>query len=446
MATIANQIQRIAQSTKTLRDKGIALGLKFPGGNYWDNTSKQYQAYQASALSATDQIDKIAQAYATINPHLNEDFRVPINVRTDGKTTVVETTKLPDGFYSNTTVTPYVLVQEEQDIIINVENVADRQLTEQTATIFPSAGFNYIGQFGYTIVSGAISETNVGYGNDFVKAKVSTSGWLDADTVHTIEVQESTLQSKVGTDGAVTNLGTSSEIVPNVVDDTVITIGQGIYGSNRTITVKSLKSQTSGDNLATSADILEGKVAYVNGLSVTGSMPDHGGDTVEALGFNNVGGLLHVTPALGYYTENSSIKTTIPYKTIADRVFNTTAVTVDGTDTLTESIYYETIPAGYYANAIIRKIEAQQAVIQKDIVYGEKGKAVVTVAGNGGWISGTIEIPIDAGPARFELQESDLNTNEITLLPARDKDGTINSYLTQVTVDNSIIFELLSEI
>jgi hypothetical protein len=39
MATIANQIQRISESTATLRTRGIALGLQVPEGNYWDKTS-----------------------------------------------------------------------------------------------------------------------------------------------------------------------------------------------------------------------------------------------------------------------------------------------------------------------------------------------------------------------------------------------------------------------
>jgi hypothetical protein len=57
-------------------------------------------------------------------------------------------------------------------------------------------------------------------------------------------------------------------------------------------------------------------------------MPNHGGTTVDATLFKSVGGLLHIQPVLGYYNDESLIKTTIQYKTVADRTFNTTKIDV----------------------------------------------------------------------------------------------------------------------
>lgn len=450
MATIANQINRIAQATKTLRDKGIALGLQFPGGNYWDSTSKQYKAYQTAALSETDQIDKIAQAYAIINPHLNEDFRVPINVRTDGSKTVVQTTKLPDGFYSNTTITPYVLVQEEQDIIINVEMVTDRQLTEQRAVIEPSKDFNYMGQFGYTIVDGAIDTTNAGYGNNYVTAKVKTSGWLNAGKTVDITVDESKMTSKVGS-GSATSIASGAVIAPDANNDTTITITTGIHQGSRTIVVKSAAAQATDAN-AQKEHILDGKIAYsnVDGVfkKVTGSMPNYGGTITEqkytAAPFDEYGGNLVIYPALGYYNNYSTITTDIVYN--PTRVFNTKSVTVGGTDTMTAQNYFETIPAGYYHTDTIRRITVRDAVGDMAIDYS-KHKATLTIS-QAGWVDqgDIVDIAISAGEARFELTEDDLNDNLVELAPTRDLDGTITSYLTKVTVDNTVIFDLLSAI
>jgi hypothetical protein len=126
----------------------------------------------------------------------------------------------------------------------------------------------------YTIQDGAINTEHAGYGNNYVTAKVKTSGWVNADATTNITVDTSTLKSKVGTN-AENTISSGTSINPNTTDDIVITIGKGIYGSNRTLTVKSVASQTSAT--ATAPDILKDKTAWVNGVKVTGTMPNYGG-------------------------------------------------------------------------------------------------------------------------------------------------------------------------
>ena len=447
MATIANQIKRISDSRDLLRSKGKALGLKVPAGNYWDDATNTYKAYTEAALTESDQIDKIAAAFNSVVPKLGTEIKVPIAVTTDGTTTTVESYVLDTGFYANATIVPFIKVNTVDDIVINVEMVSGRELTTKTGTINPSDGFNYIGQFGYTITPGSVSTSNAGYGNNYVTAKIATSGWVDKDATTRISVTQSTMTSKVGSDTAKT-ISSGDTINPNATSDTTITINQGIYGSNRTLTIASVASQTPGD--ATVNDILSGKVAWVNGNEVIGEMPNYGGTETSELGtaansFKALEGKLAIKPKLGYYNNYSAITTTIVYN--PTRVFNTTSITVDGTDTMTKQTYYETIPAGYYTG-IKRKVTVRDAKASMSIDYtNHKAKLTVTQSG---WLdSGDVtDVAISAGPAVYAQTEADLEatSHSFVITPAKDIDGTQTSYLTQVTVDNTHIYNLLAAI
>ena len=446
MATIANQIKRISDSRDLLRSKGKSLGLYVPAGNYWDDSTNTYKAYSEALLGDSDQIDKIAAAFNAVVPKLGTEIKVPITVTTDGTTTTVESYVLDTGFYANATIVPFIKVENVDDIVINVEMVSKRELKKQSDTIKPSAGFNYIGQFGYTIVDGAISSANDGFGDDYVRAKVSTSGWLDANDTQNIAVTKSTMTQKIGS-GSATGISSGATITPDPKNDITLSIGKGIFGSDRTLTVKSVSSQTVAD--ATAPDILSGKTAWVNGVKLTGSMPDYGGTSSEekytaAASFNAYNGKLVIQPALGYYNDYSTITTNIVYN--PTRVFNTTSITVGGTDTMTAQTYYETIPAGYYHTAITRKVTVQAYAGSVKIDYtNHKATFDVTKAG---WIASDVTVDISAGPAVYVQTEADLKETDhaFVITPAKDTDGKQTSYLTQVTVDNTLIFNMLAAI
>lgn len=448
MATIANQIKRISDSRDVLRSKGLALGLTVPQGTYWNDNNDSYEQYGPELLKDGDQIDKIAAAFGGVIPQIGTEIKVPMTVKTDGTTTTVESYKLADGFYSNATIVPFIKVEEVDDIVINVENIYDRTLDSKTGRIVPGPGYNYIGELNYIIKSGAISNKSVSYTNNSVTVKVETEGWLDANSTQVVFVDQSTLKSKVGSE-AETSIDSGAEIIPSSLADTVVTVGKGIYGSDRTITVKSVQSQTQGD--AEEADILSGKIAWVNGRQVTGSMPNHGGTASEekytaAASFNQHNGFLTIQPALGYYNDDSSITTTILYN--PERSFSTTNNNATDTDTMVSQTYYETIPAGYYHTAITRKITVQDAVGSMSIDYSEH-KAKLTIS-RAGWVDqgDIIDVAISAGPATYKQTQADLEepSHGFTITPAKDNDGEQTSYLTQVTVDNTHIFELLAAI
>lgn len=450
MPTIAGQITRIQNARDRLRTAGVEkFHLNVPAGTYWDDDADKYiTTTAAEALSSSDQLDKIAAAFDSIITKANEVIKVPMKVVTDGTTTTAEAFTLPTGFYAGATIVPYITVSQVEDVVLNIQALTNKSLTTRTGTITPSSGFNYLSSVAYKIVSGAVSTANAGYSNNSVTAKIATSGWVNKDATTSISVDTSTLKSKVGT-ASETSISSGAQITPSPTADTVITIGKGIYGSNRTLTVKSVQSQTGGD--AQADDILSGKIAWVNGIKVTGSMPNYGGtDSDEkytaATTFNQDNGFLVIQPALGYYNDYSSITTTIKYN--PTRVFNTTSVTTTGTDTMTSQTYYETIPAGYYHTAITRKITVQNAAGSMSIDYSAH-KAKLTIS-KAGWVDpgDIVDVSISAGSATYQQIQTDLQAtnHRFTITPAKDTDGTKTSYLTQVTVDNTLIFNLLSAI
>lgn len=451
-ATIASQIQRIAASRDILRNVGIKFNLYVPEGTYWDDkTDKDITTTSAALLNSKDQIDKIAAAFNSIKYVPDSEIEVPILLKKNG-TTVVSTTKnLAPGFYAGAVIKPYITVEEDLDFVIDVQTIVNRSLTTQTGTITPSAGYNYIDSLSYKIVDGAIEPDAASFDSTGAVAKVKTSGWLDAGDTQKIKITTSELKSKVGTN-AQTTIDSGAAIVPSPLADTVITVTKGIHGSDRTLTVKSLASQMMDAN-ATENDVLDKKIVYSNvgGVfqKVEGKMPNYGGTSTgdvntPMVSLSNIGGNLAIQPALGYYNDYSNITTGIKYN--PTRVFNTTSITVGGTDTMAAQNYYETIPAGYYHTAITRKVTVQNAAGSMSIDYSaHKAKLTIT---RSGWIDqgDVVDVAISAGAAEFKLTDTDLNANAVVLEPSRDTDGSVTTYLTKVTVDNTVIYKKLSAI
>jgi hypothetical protein len=446
-ATIASQIQRIADSRDILRDKGIALNLYVPAGTYWDDkTDKDVTTTSAVLLNNKDQIDKIAAAFNSIKYVPDSEIEVPILLKKNGTTVVGTTKNLDPGFYAGAVIKPYITVEEDLDFVIDVQTIVNRSLDTQTGTITPSAGYNYIDSLSYKIVDGAIEPDAASFDNTGAVAIVKTSGWLDAGDTQKIKIPTSELKSKVGNNSQIT-IDSGATIVPSPLADTVITVTGGIYGENRTLTVKSVSSQTNAN--ATEEDILDDKTAWVNGQLVTGSMPNHGGTSTgdantPMVSLSNIGGNLAIKPKLGYYNNYSNILTGIEYN--PSRSFDTKSITVGGTDQMDAQTYYETIPAGYYHTPITRKVTVQDAVGSMSIDYSaHKAKLTITRAGwiNPGYVA---DVAISAGAAEFKLTETDLNANAVILEPSRDTDGNVTTYLTKVTVDNTVIYNKLAAI
>lgn len=433
-ATIASQISRISLARDVLKAKGIALGLNVPAGSYWDDNLDKEVATSATALLKTsDQIDKIAAAFNTMPTKVGEIIPVPIKISTDGKVTVAEGTTLDAGFYLGTKITPYVEV--ETDVVLNVEEIKNRTLSTKSGTIIPSEGYNYISSVGYVVKTGAIQTSAVDFGNNFVTVQASESGWIDTtDASVKVSVTQSAMTKKVGSDSA-SALNSGDSIAPSETENTTITISSGIYGSDRTIIIDSVKSKTPGD--AGVNDILSGKVAWVNGTKVTGEMTNFSNESTEADSLVNNSGKLAIKPSeTGYYNNTTTITTDIVYNPV--RVFNTTSITTAGTDTMTSQTYYETIPKGYYAAPITRTITVQDAVGAMSVDYTTH-KVHLNVS-KAGWIDegDVADVTINAGAATYSAKLEDPTQYVVA--------AESNAYLTQVTIDNSEIYKALSAI
>lgn len=444
-ATIASQITRISNSRDILRAKGIALKLYVPAGTYWDDaTDKDITTTAAEALNANDQIDKVAAAFNNIKVYHDQVIKVPLTIKRDGTTVVGDSTPLETGFYANALITPYITVEDAEDLVLNIQTIADQTISTQTGTIKPAQGFNYIDSLTYSIVDGAISGANVGFDNTGVTVEVATSGWVDAGDRQKVAVTTSEMKSKVGTTEKV--LANNEEIVPQAGVDTTLTITSGIYGSDRTLVIKSVSSQTQGT--AKAEDILDGKIAWVGGVAVEGSMPNHGGTSSEVytaeVSHSNHNGTLAIQPALGYYNDYSSITTNIVYN--PERVFNTNNNSATVTEEMSSQVYYETIPAGFYAEEIKRKISVRKAQGVVEVDYN--AHTATFKVGTSGWIDQDVTVDISVGAAEYHQTEADLDlaSHKFTVTPAMDQDGTKHNYLTQVTIDNTVIFNMLSKI
>lgn len=447
MATIASQIKRISDSRDILRNKGVDLRLSVPSGTYWDDVSNTYVTTTSPAsLTNTDQIDKIAAAFNSIQYIPDSEIEVPILLKKNGEVIVSETKTLDPGFYAGAVIKPYIEIEDKgNDFVIDVQTIVDRSLTTRTGEITPSTGYNYMDYVSYEVEYGSINSNAVGYDNTGVTVEVETSGWLDEGTKK-VTVDTSEMTSKVGDEEA-TTVTSGTTIIPSPTADTILTITKGIYGSNRTLVVQSVASQTQGN--AAANDILSGKIAWVNGSKVIGEMPNYGGDedSDERTPANSFIGLqdkLAIRPKLGYYNNYSIITTDIDYN--PTRTFDTTPIDVDGVDTMLSRVYYETIPAGYYPNAIIRKVQARVVDSVMRVFYNtNEAKFNVRIPG---WIENDVTVNINAGPAFYTQTDADLilDSHQFVITPAKDANGNPTSYLTQVTVDNSHIYDLLSAI
>ena len=437
-ATIASQINRIKIARNDLRTKGIALGLSVPAGTYWDDaTDKDITTTVASALKDTDQIDKVAAAFGEIAFYPQNEIKVPILLKTNGTTVVGETTPLAPGFYSGALIKPFITVEDNEDFVIDVQTKTVTLTSKSNVNktpIIPDDGYNYMDKVFYTIQDGAINSEPDSIDNTGVTAKVMTSGWLEAGDTQKITVKTSALTSKVGSASA-KPIDSGATITPDPLNNTVITIGEGIYSTPRTLTVESVKSQTAGN--ATAPDILSGKVAWVNGAQVTGTMTNFSNKSTAVSELVNNNGKLAVKPSeTGYYNDTTTLTTDIVYNPV--RVFNTTSVTTAGTDTMASQTYYETIPAGYYASPITRKVTVQDAVGSMAVDYtNHKTKLNITKSG---WIDAgdVVDVTINATAGSRTATLDD--PTQYTVAAAS------NSYLTKVTIDNTAIYDALSAI
>lgn len=187
MATIANQITRITTARDLLRAKGIELGLVVPIGSYWDDSAKKEVSTSAEALlKSTDQIDKIAAAFGTVNLYPQSEINVPILLTKNGNAVVSTTTTLQPGFYNGAVIKPFITVESVDDFIIDVQTKTVT-LKDKTGTLTPDEGYNYLENVSYSIQD-AVAAIAIDYANKKARLNVPAAGWLDAGDVVDVDI------------------------------------------------------------------------------------------------------------------------------------------------------------------------------------------------------------------------------------------------------------------
>lgn len=365
MSTIANQINRISEATKKLRNKGISLGL---------------EVSENVALNENHKIDDVAKAFDGIKYTQDADIRVELEVVTDGVNYIGKSENLKPGFYRGCKITPYFKQSNVSDFVINVETINNYSIGSQTGVIKPTKnpddpdnparGFNYIDEVSFKVQDCTMAYSS--YTNNSVIINVSKAGWVSAGDKEFTGIPTSTLKSKVGTGSTTEHTSNSVSIAPDLNAATVITIGAGIYTKNRTVTIASTPYQ-GGNVTATAADILKDKYAYGKDANnkiarIKGTMPNYGGTSstnkldTAASSASLINSKIVVVPKKGYYNEYSTISTNLT-----------------------------------------------------------------------------------AGPAKYTVVAADLTSDKhsFVIIPDDDEDKAKTTYLTEVTIDNSYIYNLL---
>lgn len=297
MATIASQITRIQDATNSLRsiitDK-------------WGVTNID-----------TTRLDNIAARYNEI-PVISGEVFVPIQIETDGKTTVAASEPLTNGYYKGVSIRPFVEVDTVNDIIINVENKVVELSTDSgmikpttvlnaDGTINLAESYNYLQSVSYTIKH-ATMPTGVksyGMGSIVINVPESDAGWVSAKD-YTI--------TGYAADVKLDNSPVTSATTDLTLKQTTgrkITIAAGIRNTTLTINIPAATSALDGS--AKAEDIVEGKTAWTASGQVTGNVPDKRNTTTGAADVweDETTGKLIIKPAPGCYNKDSLISTNI---------------------------------------------------------------------------------------------------------------------------------------
>lgn len=293
MATIASQIQRIQDATNLLRE---VITEKWAISNI-----------------TTTRLDDIADRYNEI-PVISGDVFIPIQIETDGKTTVAASGPLTNGYYKGVSIRPFITVENVQDIIINVENrvenittvsgiIEPKKVFNADGTINLAESYNYLQSVSYTIERTEIPTAFTNIGDGVASIEIETSGWVDSGTYAITGAEASVVLdgNKIG--------GTTKEIKAKQDKSQTLVVNSGIRGNQLTITIPAVT--TALDGTATADDIVEGKTAWTAEGRITGNVPDKRDTTTGAEWVDDTTGTLIIKPAPGCYNDDSRISTSI---------------------------------------------------------------------------------------------------------------------------------------
>lgn len=184
---------------------------------------------------------------------------------------------------------------------------------------------------------------------------------------------------------------------------------KGYNKENYEIIATSLSDSTNSGN-AEPEDILEGKIAWAEGREIKGIMSDlsedQETDVFDSYTSNSKQYLYVQIPQTGKYTDQTKLKSKIPYYTRQDTTIPITIKTTDNGEILVTSTY--TIKAGYYSHDF-----SIEAVHDKT---GDNTPKVINIANSVGQldaIEGNLSIPLNfdyfSPTASYTIKEGSLS-------------------------------------
>ena len=302
-ATIAGQIQRIQDATNLLRN---VITEKWEVANI-----------------DTTRLDDIADRYNEI-PVISGNVFIPIQIETDGITTVAASAPITNGYYKNVSIKPFVKVENVDDIIINVENkkvtlAAISGTIEPTTVLKPDGkidvdqSYNYLQSVSYTIKPVTVPTEYTKYGDGLVTINFDDYGWIASK-----EYSFTGAKASVVLDGNEIG-GATKEIKASQDKSQTLVVNSGIRRNKLTVTIPAVTASI--DGTATADDIVKDKIAWTVAGRITGKVPDKRDTTTGAEWVDDTTGTLIIKPAPGCYNDASRISTNI---TVGEAIYTLT--------------------------------------------------------------------------------------------------------------------------
>lgn len=314
------------------------------------------------------------------------------------------------------------------------------------------------------------------------------------DTITFKKGVEIPVELKVVTDGT-TTIGNSFTLDPGFYRGCVIKP----YFTQSSVTDMVLNIQTWNDTITSQTGTLvptTGDSANYNYFDKVVYKVQDGAISASPKTYSNTS-VTAVVSTAGWLAKNATKAITVPTAAITSQVGSNSATTLSGASTTTTSFTINpnsgsdtklTIAAGIYASArtiTVKSLKSQMTdataaaadILYGKIAYGNDGTSITGTMPNYGGTSSAVKTThrasittsgelivtpqlgyyneysristgVTVGAATYKQTDTDLAEadHKFEIEPAEDTDNGITTYLTQVTVDNSRIYELLAAI
>ena len=384
-----------------------------------------------------------------------------LNISTDSSGNYICTSgNLPAGYYSEAIITYTVSTLADSGAsVFNVYKSSEStELDTQTGTISVPTNYDFQTARSYNVKNGSItavtSEGPSSTSNEITfSGGVTTAGWISSDvtkpdTITLTKVSESTTAISSPT-LTITPDPTDAKYIPAATWTLAgVKINPMSSGDQATYNLNAYNSSsnTKGVQITSGKAVITCTVAgYQDTGTISGTLPVT--TTVPTLGTNEDSTpKLTLTPEAGYYA-NSALTTSVNYYSGTSKTSTPTTKSASG-KTVTVSGSYS-IPAGYYTgtNTVTYTGSASVGTVAYSAaaVGSATGGIEVTTAG---WIEKGTYGGVTTGTATYATTDDDIDSsaNTVVITSVKDTDGSSQSYMSQVTVDLTNIYEKLAAI